>query len=251
MNRAFALSLPLTLGFMLSATQARGVVIDDFNRPDSTNLGADWSEPFGDVQIVGNAVTGVDLFNDGILHTSFMSGSPDITLQVSMSGTAQNIAAGYSALIVRAAALDADFSNGDGVFVKVQDNDADGEFDRVFFNTGPDGVALNTIGATSIGVTPFTDATIRLTNLANQFTFGIDRGSDGSYEDSITRPASASFLAGLGNRVGFGMGGDNVTVDNFAEFSSTPPTNPIPEPATAGLLGLAAMGLLARRRRTA
>ncbi|MCP4771703.1 MAG: hypothetical protein GY879_09875 [Planctomycetes bacterium] len=102
---------------------------DDFNRADSPSMGPDWIEQTGDIEILGNQGHGLINFS---LMTHVPTSGPYIGSTVATDfdhGGGLNyvaVVAGYSSLT-------------SCVFVKIQDNDSDGMYDRVFFYNGNSG----------------------------------------------------------------------------------------------------------------
>jgi len=100
-------------------------------------------------------------------------------------------------------------------------------------------LALTTLGLSGNNPGPFVVATAGANNLTGVF-------------DNVTLNGVAlvgSFTSGVGTDAGwtFTSGVDNVTFDDSTGVISAT----VPEPGTLGLLGVGALGLLARRRRIA
>ena len=102
---------------------------DDFNRPDSPSMGGDWVEQTGDIEVLGNRGHGLVPFSL-MTHTSASGPYVGSTVATKFDhGGGLNyvaVVAGYSSL-------------SSCVFVKIQDNDSDGMYDRVFFYNGNSG----------------------------------------------------------------------------------------------------------------
>ncbi len=122
MDTAYVPSINLGTGSGSRATSA----FDDFNRADNPSMGADWTEQNGDIEILGNRGHGLATFSL-MSHNGVNDAYDTSTMSVKfdMAGTLAYVAlvAGY-----------ADISN--NVFVKIQDNNFDGLYDRVFFYYG-------------------------------------------------------------------------------------------------------------------
>jgi hypothetical protein len=115
----------VTTSMMGRATSA----CDDFNRPDSPNMGPDWAELAGDIDVY--AMQGL-----GILPMSLMTHT-GVTDLYSTSTISSRFDHGGGLVYV---AMVAGFNTlNDNIFVKVQDNDSDGMYDRVFFYYGNNG----------------------------------------------------------------------------------------------------------------
>ena len=123
--RTLALSVGLS-----AAASAQQLVSDDFNRPDSTNLGPDWIEENNDLEIFQNRVRGVFAFaNDTwMYHTSFAQPHATAKAVVDFGSTPGDVFFGVSVVI------GLDHTTWGGTAVRITDNDLDGLFDRIFFN---------------------------------------------------------------------------------------------------------------------
>jgi hypothetical protein len=218
---AFAVA---ALALVSSAAVAQG---DDFNRPNSTNMGPNWTEVAGDWRIENNRARSQPApATDLMIFNPWTSPAPYVEAEVYYEGSARVT---YAALVC----LYANLSN--NLFVKVQDNNANGDFERVFFYYGNNGSAWPgmTGGPYYVDVTPFTQARIWTVVSGNNITLNIDRDMNGVPEDVLTRGGFPTGSLG----VGVGLGGyNNASFDNFR----------VPEPASLTLLGLAL--LLVRRR---
>jgi hypothetical protein len=178
---------------------------DTFDRPDSGDLGGDWTVQTGAWRIETNqARSSTNLTMDlALFNTASSNGT--ISADIFYTG---NPRITYCALV-------AGFSNvANNVFVKLQDDTGSGSFNAVYFYYGNNGGPWPgmTGGASSLAVTPFTQARVTLL-LSNNFAIlEIDRNFDGTPENVITRgglpAASLGYGAGLG-------GFNNATFDNF------------------------------------
>lgn len=121
--------LPLTGLLLTSLASAQQLVHDDFDRPDSTNLGPDWVEANNDLELFGGAARGKFAFlNDTWMHhASFSQGYPTAKAVVDFASTPGDVFFGTGVV------LGLDPNTWGGVAVRVTDNDLDGSFDRVFF----------------------------------------------------------------------------------------------------------------------
>ncbi|MEM7308685.1 MAG: hypothetical protein AAF682_18525 [Planctomycetota bacterium] len=146
---------------------AQALVFDDFNRPDSTDLGPDWSEVNGDfVLLSGRCKGNVPFANDTWMHhTGF---AQPYTASKARIEFARDAGDGFfgSGLVVGL-----DPSSWSGVAVMLQDNDLDGLFDRLFFHA-----AINA-GAWFSQPTPvFHDLPTQL--VSGQLTVWVQDGGD-------------------------------------------------------------------------
>ncbi|MDP7062780.1 MAG: hypothetical protein QF489_07600, partial [Planctomycetota bacterium] len=117
---------PQASQIMTSNSSRAAAACDDFDRANSSSMGPDWIEQAGDIEILGNRGHGLINFS---LMTHVSASGPYIGSTVSTDfdhgGGLVYVAAvaGYSSLT-------------SCVFVKIQDNDTDGFYDRVFFYNG-------------------------------------------------------------------------------------------------------------------
>jgi len=179
---------------------------DNFDRTDSPNLGLNWTVESGAWRIESNqARTSAGVSYDVALF-NFATTNGVVAADVFYVGAARVT---YCALMPGFASL------ADNVFVKVQDYNISGAFNKVFFyygnNVGPwPGM---TGGSFGVLVTPFTQARLTLRLSGDTVTLEIDRNFDGVPEDVITRGGIP--LPNLGP--GLALGGYNdASFDNFS-----------------------------------
>jgi hypothetical protein len=198
-------------------------VTDNFDRVDSTNLGANWTENNGDTAITGTRATGDANSLMTYVGTSFTT--PKVEARVYCGA-----ALSYGALVARYASLT------DNVFVKVQ---GVGTFTDVYFYYGNNagGWPGMTGGPGTFALpTPFAAADIALTVVGDQVTLLIDKDFDGVFEESFTRGGLP--LAALGKGTGLGFFGP-VEIDNFEAIDNNqkPELKVTPKPPTATFSG--------------
>lgn len=210
---------------------ARGqVIVDTFNRADSTNLGVDWTERTGDVSIVGGMLRGTD--------TALITyNGPTATNTISADVIFGSGGVQYAALVLGYA------NDTNNVFVKVQSNSGTAGFDNVFFYYGNNGSGFGT-QPSSQAITPFQNGRITLTLSGSTAILSLDTNLDGVIDQTITR--SGIPLTNLGTGVGLGFYGV-AAIDNFA-------LSAVPEPNTTVLLALgvgvvAVIGVRSGKRR--
>lgn len=111
----------------VASTASGAVTTDDFNRPNSTNMGPNWIEAHGNTAIQSNKGKGASgAFTQGwMYHASFTGNYADSTCAVDFQ------ASGIGENVVLMAGLDP--NTWGCISVKIQDNTGDGLFDRVFF----------------------------------------------------------------------------------------------------------------------
>ncbi len=102
---------------------------DDFNRANNTNMGGDWSEVAGNIEVLNNQ-------GHGVTNLSMMTHTSASDAYSTSTMTAKFDTAGGLVYVTMVAGYN-DISN--NVFVKVQDNTSNGDYDRVFFYYGNNG----------------------------------------------------------------------------------------------------------------
>lgn len=215
------------LAALLATTAAHGAVIDDFNRADALTLGVNYTVQNGNFRISGNRAITTNFVS---LATFDGSSSNNVGVDAALRGFDSG---SYVALTLG-------YGSAHSYFIKIQDNDGDGFFDRYGFDTGNNDLngPFNALGfgfqTASIDVSyTGTVATLNILANGNSLTYSYDYGF-----------APGSGLVGFGlNRLG--------TADNL-RFDFTPPAG-VPEPASWALLigGFGLAGGAARVRRRA
>jgi hypothetical protein len=177
------------------------MILDDFDRADSTNMGAKWTEQNGDFSIASNMATSagttwalmsyaddvgnhlcVDAFHNGINSTQFVA-----------------LISGYA-------------DNSNNVFVKVQDNSSLGAFDHVFFYYGNG----NSSHGYEILSPTFTSARMITHLVGDTITVEFDTDFDGITDQTYSRSGIPTASLGTGS----GLGGyNNPLMDNFGVAS--------------------------------
>jgi hypothetical protein len=222
------LLLGLAAGWLcLTSPAVSGIILDDFNRSDSTNMGLNWTEQTGDFSISSNRATGTDYS----LMTFIGATSNSVTVDAFPTGTLS-----YVAIVLGYASLNYN------LFLKVQNQGGGTEFNTAAFylgNNGSDNGAWSQAGFFSLS-SPFASARMTATLSGTTVTLDFDTNFDGVAEQSYSR---GSVPLGLGSGIGLGAYG-YATMDNFSI-----PGQAIPEPGTAALLGSALVALAAALRR--
>lgn len=216
--KLFAISAFAT-ATLLTATTAQAVASDNFNRPDSSSLGSNWTTQAGTVGISGNKAFGTDLS----YATYNGASSSFVSFDVSLAGDGTSYAAGLLGL-----------GGVDNAFVKVQQNGGSTGFDRYAFYDGNNGGGLFASLSTA-----FDSAHIDITLVGSLATLTITPDVGGVQVYTYTYGFSST-----GTGVGLGFYGEG-RADNFNTAARS-----VPEPATWGLMvvGFGIVGTAVRRR---
>lgn len=215
----------------LSIALQAAVVSDNFNRPDSPDPGPNWSPQAGSWEIISGRARGTD----SSLMT-FIGGSfNEPLLRVDAFSAQQAEGPSYVAMV----SLFGDLNN--NIFIKIQDNDQDGLFDRVYFYYGNNGDPWS--GMTGGDYfqdlpTPIAAVHVSTAVLFDSITLQLDTDFDGIADQTYNR---GGIPLGSPLGTGIGVGGYGfATVDNFMA---------VPEPSPL-LLAAAGCLLLPIYRRT-
>jgi hypothetical protein len=166
---------------------------DDFNRANSASMGADWLEQTGDIEVSSNQ--GHGLVNFSLMtHTNASSSyiGSTVSTRFDHGGGLVYVAtvAGYAGIY-------------DNVFVKIQDNDIDGLYDRVFFYYG------NSAGSWG---QPSYYFDLAVPTLSGNMTMSFDATGDICYLDvendmsGLTESFSSTGLLAVAGGLGTGFG---------------------------------------------
>jgi hypothetical protein len=202
--------------------------VDDFNRPNSSDLGPNWTQQIGTMGISANQAASAG-YGSNYATVNGFSGSY-LSTQVSVDAHDINTGLAYVALMFGIA------NDTQSIFVKVQDQGGNGYFNSAFFYYGHQGSGIYL----SLD-TPFRDGRISAwASDADTIWLGIDSNFDSVFEQTYSDTGWSSKTLGTG--VGLGMFGD-VRADNFSTEGRQ-----MPEPATMLLLGSGLVGLIAGRK---
>ncbi len=188
---------------------------DDFNRANSTNMGADWTEQTGDIEILsnmGHGVQNLSMMTHNGVNDNYASSNMSSRFDHGGGLVYVAMVAGYSGLY-------------DNVFVKVQDNNSDGWYDRVFFYYGNNGGSWSGYTGSYYYdlATPTVSGTMTLSfdNAGDDAVLTIDNDASGASEVFVCGGLAAS-AGGLGTGFGVGTYGpayfDDFTVNGGAGF---------------------------------
>jgi hypothetical protein len=175
-----------------------GVLLDNFNRADSANLGPDWALQANDIGISSNAAT------NAVANTALATYNPRTATEACIDIATSGAAIQYAAIVLRHADLD------NSVFIKVQDNDGDGAFDRAFFYRGNNGSG-GTLSPFQ-DLMPFSSGRIHVSSKGTRARLDIDTDFDNRPEESFS--VTGITTAGLGTLIGIGDFG-GARIDNF------------------------------------
>jgi hypothetical protein len=176
-----------------------GIWFDDFNRPDSTNMGPDWTEMDGDLVITDNH--GKGNLSSGwsyMLHNSADENYADAVMEIDLL-TPSGSSGPHVSLIMGVTPGSVSW-----LYTKIQDNDDDGFYDRLFFYSYANG--------TPWGSDPFQTltnpiqtghVTMYVTNSGDTLNVDIDEDFNGTVDQHYENTGILSLLP-LGT--GFGIG---------------------------------------------
>lgn len=211
---------------LVGATAAHADVTDNFNRPNALTLGGNYTVQNGNMRIDGNRAITTNFVS---LATYDNSVSDSALLDVALRG---NDAGSY-------VALSFGFDSANSYFIKVQDNDGDGFFDRYGFDTGN-----NDLNGPFQGLTPFQTGNIDVSISGTTATLTIVRA--GGFIESFSH--NYGFAPGSAT-VGFGINRLGVA-DNFTFDAVRGAAPGVPEPAAWAMMigGFALAGAATRKR---
>lgn len=209
-----SLALAVLCGFASSAFPSTAT--DDFNRPNSSNMGPNWVEAVGNTVIQSNKGKGASgAFTQGwMMHSSFTGNYADSTCAVDFQ------ASGIGENVVLMAGLDP--NTWGCISVKIQDNTGDGLFDRVFFeqafNAGSWGSG-NPVKYDLLTPTASGRMTVSFANDGDVVNCEIQNTASGQVETCSASGILAFAFPITGTRFGIGHSGgpffDNWTADAY------------------------------------
>ena len=172
---------------------------DDFNRPNSTDMGPDWSEVSGDMVIAGNQGAG-NLLPTGwskMIHTAAGANYDQAVARITMVSSV-----GSSGPHVALVFGDGGLRN---IYTKIQDNNSDGLFDRLFWYSNDNGTSWGNSSSITLSP-PFASARVEMyvTNAGDTMNVDIDDNLDGVVDQHYENTGLLAFADQLGQ--GFGIG---------------------------------------------
>jgi hypothetical protein len=199
-----------------------GAWSDNFNRPDAATLGPDWLPQTGSFGIDTNRGWATGSSSQWTRHASAASSYANAVASIDFLPKIQGSSLVYVALVFGIS------SQTDNVFLKVQDNDSNGFYDRVYFYRGINGSSWTGQTGTSFPlVTPTASGrmTCYFTNNGDTANVDIDNNFDGTVDEHFETNGVLNLAPVLGT--GFGIGCfNNPAVDNWSASDGTP-TGPI------------------------
>ncbi len=191
---------------------------DDFNRPDAPTLGANWNVQAGAYSIITNRAVSTAAGTQWAQHAGASSAPAQAVVAMDFLPTVQG-----GALIFVAAVIGCGASS-DNIFCKVQDNDSNGTYDRVWFYRGINGSAWPGSGTFALA-TPTLSGRLKayLSNAGDTANLDIDNNFDGIFDEHFT--ATGILAAGMVLGTGVGMSTYNSpAVDNWIGGDGQAPT---------------------------
>lgn len=191
---------------------------DDFNRANSTNMGADWTEAAGDMIIQGNQGQGnLATGWSHMLHNSAALSPAGARMQIDLAPPSGS-SGPHVALIAGAAVGSTRW-----FYTKIQDNDSNGTYDRIFFYSSGNGGAWGANGFLNL-TAPIAAGRVHMyfTNGGDTLHVDIDMDFNGSVDQQYSNTgALAVMVAGTGFGIGtWAMAAyDNWRVDGCAPAS--------------------------------
>lgn len=199
--------------------------LDFFNRPDSTNLGANWTDGIGSWSIVGGKATNTPNSRSRYNLTVY-NATNATSAQVDIFKAATNTL-DYAGVVLGYKDLD------NNIFIKVQNNNLGLNFDSIIGYFGNNGVG-KFFNLTS----PFSSGRLAAILVGNTVNVSIDPDFTGTAIQNYSFTYSESQIATLGNQIGLNGYGGGSTYDNFGTVSAA---LPVPEPSTLGATALAGL----------
>lgn len=186
---------------------------DDFNRPNSTNMGPDWVEVYGNTAISNNQGVGASgAFSKGWMHHSSFQGNYADSVQ-----TIDFQAVGVLSNVVLLAGLDP--NTWGCVSLKLQDNNGNGLMDRVFFesafNAGNWGTVGSPVKYDLLTETASGRLTLRFTDNGDTAVCEIENAASGQTEMTTASGILTFPFPLTGSDFGIGHSGDPL-FDNWS-----------------------------------
>ncbi len=210
---------------------------DDFNRANSTNMGADWTEIIGDYQVLNNECSTTSGGLDYMVHNSATDNYDTSVIEFDLN---PNLGGGYA---YNAAMIGYNSVNGESIFVKVQNQSGLPGYSNFGFYHANNGSGYNGWGG--FGTLPYqiTGGHVRVSvdGAGDNVNLDIDEDYDGVYEIQLDAPGLiASGLPGL---LGTGAAHGTWSAGTFDNWSFNGGCSGPPGPALS-VSGLVAGGVV-------
>jgi len=194
-----------------------GGASDDFNRADGTAMGTDWVETAGDMAIISNTGYGGYSSTSAMVHATLSDDYATSTQVIDFLPRVSGPGVVFVAFVCGHA------SSSSNLFIKVQDNNSDGLYDRVFFYKGYNGGGWGASTYYYDLVVPTVSGRMKLTfeNNGDRAVLDVDRDMDGTWDEQCT--CDGILAAGLTLGTGFGISSysqgafDNWSVNQGSE----------------------------------
>ncbi|MFO1078401.1 MAG: hypothetical protein U1E73_11825 [Planctomycetota bacterium] len=172
---------------------------DDFNQPNTTNMGPFWTEVVGDEIIQNNQGQGNLATGWSYMLHNFAAMSPATTRMEIDLMPPLGTSGPHVALITGAASGATQWFH-----TKIQDNDSNGTYDRIFFYSNGNGGGWGSPGSRAL-TTPVTTGRVYMyfTNAGDTLNVDIDENFDGVIDQHY---ANSGALAVTVAGTGFGIG---------------------------------------------
>ena len=230
-----------TLGTVTVGARAASAC-DDFNRPNSTNMGADWTEVSGDQQILGNQAANLGTANSWMLHTSAAAPYAGAKVEFDLDPNAGGASA-YGAAVIGY-----NPATGEDIYVKVQNQSGLPGYSNYGFYHGFNGGGYSGWGG--FGSLPYQSpgghVTVSVDAAGDTVTLDIDENYDGVPEITLTAPGliASGLPALLSDQYGAGFWSAGV-MDNWELNGGCAPSGPTLALTTAcpGPVGISVTGI--------
>ncbi len=171
---------------------------DDFDRPNGTNMGPDWSEVAGDHLIASNRGSGTS-GNSLMLHASGAGDYVDALAQIV-------VAAPIDAQLRYVSIVLAD-GGARNLFTKLQDNNSDGQYDTIYFYSNDNGTAYGTSPIATTAPVGSCRMIQYVTNDGDTMNVDLDVDFDGVVDQHYESSGILAFASQLGTGLGIGTFG--------------------------------------------
>ena len=171
---------------------------DDFDRPNGTNMGPDWSEEAGDHVIASNRGSGTS-GNSRMIHATGAGDYVDALAEIVVTAPIDSQLRYVSIILADGGARN--------LFTKLQDNDSDGQYDRVYFYSNDNGTGYG-IGSTATTAQVASCRMIQyVTDDGDTMNVDLDVDFDGVVDQHYESSGILAFASLLGTGLGIGTFG--------------------------------------------